>query len=184
MAVRGHGADVDGPMLAVVGSRNVTAAGMKFPERLARELGEASFVIVSGLARGIDASAHRASLASGTVAVLAGGHACIYPAEHVGLLHAILPPGAALSAVPPRLGPRRPPFPRPHPPSARAAAGRRARRRRPLAHHGPARTDRSGDRRPHPAVGPVPGDRADRAPGARRGRPARPATGFGGAGVE
>ena len=77
-------------MLAMVGSRNASAAGMKFAERLARELGEASFVIVSGLARGIDASAHRASLATGTVAVLAGGHACIYPAEHVGLLDALL----------------------------------------------------------------------------------------------
>src|SRR5258708_19284204 len=85
MAVRGHGADVDGPMLAVVGSRNASAAGMKFAERLARELGEASFVIVSGLVRGIDASAHRASLATGTVAVLAGGHARIYPAQHFGL---------------------------------------------------------------------------------------------------
>ena len=54
----------------------------KFAERLARELGEAGFVIVSGLARGIDAAAHRASVATGTVAVLAGGHDRIYPAEH------------------------------------------------------------------------------------------------------
>ena len=72
----------------MVGARNASAAGIKFAERLARELGEAGFVIVSGLARGIDAAAHRASLATGTVAVLAGGHDRIYPAEHVGLLDA------------------------------------------------------------------------------------------------
>ena len=70
-------------MVAIVGSRNASAAGMKFAERIARDLGDAGFVIVSGLARGIDAAAHRASLASGTVAVLAGGHDHIYPAEHV-----------------------------------------------------------------------------------------------------
>ena len=73
-------------MVAMVGSRNASAAGMKFAEMLARELGEAGFVIVSGLARGIDAAAHRASLATGTVAVLAGGHDRVYPPEHVDLL--------------------------------------------------------------------------------------------------
>ena len=98
-------------MLAMVGSRNASAAGMKFAERLARELGEA-FAIVSGLARGIDASAHRASLATGTVAVLAGGHACIYPAEHAGLLDAILPEGAAVSEMPTAWEPRSRDFPR------------------------------------------------------------------------
>ena len=55
---------------------------MKFAERLARDLGAAGLVVASGLARGIDAAAHRASLATGTVAVLAGGHDHIYPAEH------------------------------------------------------------------------------------------------------
>ena len=73
-------------MVAMVGSRNASAAGAKFAERIARELGEAGFVVVSGLARGIDAAAHRASLATGTVAVLAGGHDRIYPPEHVALL--------------------------------------------------------------------------------------------------
>jgi len=46
---------------------------VKFAERIARDLGEAGFVTVSGLARGIDAAAHRASLSTGTIAVLAGG---------------------------------------------------------------------------------------------------------------
>src|SRR5215813_9437612 len=66
----------------------------------ARDLGEAGFVIVSGLARGIDAATHRASVATGTIAVLAGGHACIYPPEHVDLLEAILTQGAAVSEMP------------------------------------------------------------------------------------
>ena len=74
IAVRGNRAVLARPLVAIVGSRNASAAGAKFAERIARELGEAGFGIVSGLARGIDAAAHRASLASGTVAVLAGGH--------------------------------------------------------------------------------------------------------------
>ena len=78
----------------------------------ARELGEAGFVVVSGLARGIDAAAHKASLATGTVAVLAGGQDRIYPAEHASLLDAILPEGAALSEMPLGWEPRASDFPR------------------------------------------------------------------------
>jgi DNA processing protein len=99
-------------MVAIVGSRNASAAGMKFAERLARELGEAGFAIVSGLARGIDAAAHRASLATGTIAVLAGGHDHIYPAEHADLVDAILPEGAALTEMPFGWEPRGRDFPR------------------------------------------------------------------------
>jgi DNA processing protein len=79
---------------------------------IARELGEAGFVVVSGLARGIDAAAHKAALASGTVAVLAGGQDRIYPPEHAGLLDAILPEGAALSEMPLGWEPRAGDFPR------------------------------------------------------------------------
>ena len=74
IGVRGNVAILARSLVAIVGSRNASAAGAKFAERLARELGDAGFGIVSGLVRGIDAAAHRASLASGTVAVLAGGH--------------------------------------------------------------------------------------------------------------
>ena len=70
------------PTVAIVGARNASAAGMRFAERLARELGGSGFAVVSGLARGIDAAAHRGSLATGTIAVLAGGHDRIYPPEH------------------------------------------------------------------------------------------------------
>src|SRR5258708_11052308 len=87
-------------MIAVVGSRNCSAAGAKFAERIARELGDAGYTIVSGLARGIDAAAHRSSLASGTAAVLAGGHDHIYPAEHIPLLEQILPAGVAVTDTP------------------------------------------------------------------------------------
>ena len=99
-------------MVAVVGSRNASGAGMKFTQRIARELGEAGFAVVSGLARGIDAAAHRASLATGTIAVLAGGHDRVYPAEHVELLDAILSAGAALSEMPLGWEPRGRDFPR------------------------------------------------------------------------
>ncbi|HEY3641872.1 MAG TPA: DNA-processing protein DprA, partial [Xanthobacteraceae bacterium] len=77
-----------------------------------RELGEAGLAVVSGLARGIDAAAHRASLATGTVAVLAGGHSRIYPPEHVELASAILAQGAALSEMPFDWEPRAHDFPR------------------------------------------------------------------------
>ncbi len=100
IAVRGNPAVLALPMVAIVGSRNASAAGIKMAERLARELGEAKFLIVSGLARGIDAAAHRASLASGTLAVLAGGHDRIYPAEHGDLLDAILASGTAITEMP------------------------------------------------------------------------------------
>jgi DNA processing protein len=112
LAVRGERAALARPMLAIVGARNASAAGQKFAERLARELGEAGFVIASGLARGIDASAHRASLATGTVAALAGGHARIYPPEHLALLDALLVHGAAASEMPHDREPRARDFPR------------------------------------------------------------------------
>jgi DNA processing protein len=112
IAARGHLAALAMPMVAVVGSRNASGVGVKFAERLARDLGEAGFAIVSGLARGIDAAAHRASLATGTIAVLAGGHDRLYPAEHADLLQAILPAGAAITEMPHGWEPRARDFPR------------------------------------------------------------------------
>ena len=112
LAVRGNEAALARPMVALVGSRNASAAGAKFAARLARDLGEAGLVITSGLARGIDAAAHRASLETGTVAVLAGGQDCIYPAEHAPLLDAIFGQGAAISEMPLGWEPRARDFPR------------------------------------------------------------------------
>jgi DNA processing protein len=101
------------PTIAVVGSRNASGAGLKFAGSLSRDLGEGGFVIASGLARGIDQAAHRASLVSGTVAVLAGGHDKIYPPEHEDLLAAIIEScGAAISEMPLGHVPRARDFPR------------------------------------------------------------------------
>src|SRR6516162_9108809 len=113
LGVRGSLETLLRPMIAIVGSRNASAAGLKFASQLARELGEAAFVIVSGLARGIDQSAHRASVASGTVAALAGGHDRIYPPEHDKLVAEIVGGGgAAISEMPLGHEPRARDFPR------------------------------------------------------------------------
>ena len=112
LAVRGQAAVLQEPMIAMVGSRNASAAGVKFAEQLGRDLGAAGFVVVSGLARGIDAAAHRASVTTGTVAVLAGGHDSIYPPEHLPLVEALIENGAAVSEMPLGYEPRGRDFPR------------------------------------------------------------------------
>lgn len=100
------------PTIGIVGARNASAAGRSFASRLARELGEAGFIIASGLARGVDAAAHEASLSTGTVAVLAGGVDRIYPAENVPLLDRILTAGCVITEMPLGWEPRARDFPR------------------------------------------------------------------------
>lgn len=112
LGVRGASEALMRPMIAIVGSRNASGAGLKFTEKLARDLADAGFVIASGLARGIDQAAHRAALDSGTVAVLAGGHDRVYPPEHEDLLESMLQSGAAISEMPPGHLPRARDFPR------------------------------------------------------------------------
>ena len=113
VAVRGSADALSRPAVAIVGSRNASAAGLAFTERLARGLGEAGLVVVSGLARGIDARAHRAALVPGTAAVLAGGQDRIYPANHAALVDAILEAGGAvLAEMPMGWEPRGRDFPR------------------------------------------------------------------------
>src|SRR5438045_5535813 len=113
LGVRGAADVLMRPVIAIVGSRNASGAGLKFAGTLARDLGEAGFVIASGLARGIDQAAHRASIGSGTVAVLAGGHDKVYPPEHEDLLAAMLEAGgAAISEMPLGHVPRARDFPR------------------------------------------------------------------------
>ena len=88
------------PSLALVGARNASSLGVRFARTLARELGDEGFAVTSGLARGIDAAAHESALASGTIAVLAGGLDVIYPAENADLYHKIAETGLLISEQP------------------------------------------------------------------------------------
>jgi DNA processing protein len=100
------------PAVAVVGSRQCSAAGVQLARRFGHDLGETGLVIVSGLARGIDRAAHEASLASGTIAVLAGGLDWVYPREHADLQRAIGEQGCLVTDRPPGFNPREKDFPR------------------------------------------------------------------------
>lgn len=88
------------PTLAIVGAREASLAGRRFAGDLASALGAAGFAIASGLARGIDAAAHQAALASGTIAVLACGVDQVYPPQHATLQADIAARGLILSEVP------------------------------------------------------------------------------------
>jgi DNA processing protein len=112
ISLRGNTVVLTMPLIAIVGSRNASAAGIKITQLLTQGLAAAGFAVVSGLARGIDAAAHRASAATGTIAVLAGGQDKIYPAEHESLLEALLGNGVALSEMPLGWEPRARDFPR------------------------------------------------------------------------
>lgn len=83
--------------VALVGSRNASLNARKLASKMARDLGAADLVVTSGLARGIDTAAHEGALASGTVAVVAGGVDIIYPKENTGLYKQICEQGAVIS---------------------------------------------------------------------------------------
>ncbi len=112
IAVRGRTDILQKPMVAVVGSRNASAAGLAMTEKFARGIAAAGYVIVSGLARGVDACAHRAALASGTIGVLAGGLDRPYPPDHVSLIAQMVERGAVLTEMPFGYEPRGRDFPR------------------------------------------------------------------------
>lgn len=112
ICVRGRGEVLQRPMVAIVGARNASAAGRSFAARLARDLAGAGWVVVSGLARGIDAAAHEASLDGGTVGVFAGGLARPYPPENLGLIEKVAATGAIVSEMPVNWEPRARDFPR------------------------------------------------------------------------
>ncbi|MCT8329863.1 DNA-processing protein DprA [Acidimangrovimonas sediminis] len=99
------------PMVALVGARGASSLGTRMARRLAEGLGGEGFVIVSGLARGIDAAAHAASLATGTVAVMAGGVDHVYPPENAALAAEISARGLRVSEQPPGLEPMARHFP-------------------------------------------------------------------------
>lgn len=111
--VRGRLEALNAPALAIVGSRNATAQGLRDAHAFARALAGEGFAIVSGLAAGIDSAAHRGALASGglTVAVMGTGPDLIYPAAHRELAEAIAGQGALVTEFPVGTGPQASHFP-------------------------------------------------------------------------
>jgi DNA processing protein len=100
------------PMIAVVGARNASANGRRVARDLAAALGRGGLVVVSGLARGIDAAAHLGGLETGSIAVVAGGVDVVYPEENRGLYDALARRGAVVAELPVGTDPQARHFPR------------------------------------------------------------------------
>jgi DNA processing protein len=100
IAIRGDAALLKRPTIALIGSREASGAAQMFAERIAADLGQAGFTIVSGLARGLDAAAHRGSLETGTAAVIAGGLDHPYPPQNLKLHAEICTRGAVVTEAP------------------------------------------------------------------------------------
>jgi DNA processing protein len=117
--VRGHVPAA--PCVAVVGSRRASVYGREVAEHLGRELAAAGACVVSGMARGVDAAAHRGALAAGgpTVAVWGTGPDRVYPKEHAALAEEIAAAGALVTEYPPGT----PPLPQHFPERNRLIAG-------------------------------------------------------------
>ena len=107
----GQRAPILRPMVALVGARNASSLGTRTARALAEGLGHEGYTIVSGLARGIDAAAHHASLKTGTIAVMGGGVDVIYPTENTVLAAAIADQGLRVSEKPMGLQPQARHFP-------------------------------------------------------------------------
>ena len=107
-------ADLAAPAVAIVGSRRATPYGISVAGELSGSLAAAGFTIVSGLARGVDAAAHRGALRAGgtTIAIFGAGHRHLYPSEHRGLARRIAVSGALVSEFPPEARPLPHHFPR------------------------------------------------------------------------
>ena len=100
------------PLISIVGARNASSLGTRMARALSADLGEKGYVIVSGLARGVDTAAHLATLKTGTIAVMAGGVDIIYPSENTHLARDIAKTGLRLSEQPMGLQPMARHFPR------------------------------------------------------------------------
>jgi DNA processing protein len=112
LTVLGRAELLGGPIVAVVGARNASANGRRFCRDLAAALGQAGVVVVSGLARGIDAAAHLGALETGSVAVVAGGVDIVYPEENRGLHEGLAREGAIVAELPLGTEPQARHFPR------------------------------------------------------------------------
>ena len=113
MFVRGEFVPSDGVAVAIVGTRHATQYGIAQADRLAAGLARCGYTIVSGLARGIDAAAHRGALKAGgrTLAILGSGVLNVYPPEHESLANEVIARGALISENPPRSPPLSGAFP-------------------------------------------------------------------------
>ena len=100
LTVLGNPELLQAPTVAVVGARNASANGRRIARELAAGLGEEGVVVVSGMARGIDAAAHLGSLDTGSVAVVAGGADIVYPEENRGLYDALCERGVVVAELP------------------------------------------------------------------------------------
>lgn len=109
--VRGRADLLARPMVAIVGARNASSLGLRMARALAADLSQAGHVVVSGLARGVDAAAHTAALPGGTVAVMAGGVDVVYPADNLTLAGQIATHGLLVSEQPMGLEPQARHFP-------------------------------------------------------------------------
>jgi DNA processing protein len=123
LAARGDLGLLERPAVAIVGARNASAAGVRFARALASDLAAAELVVVSGLARGIDAAAHQGAMAGGTIAVVAGGVDVVYPPENAALMAEIAEKGLILAEQPPGVEPQARHFPRRNRVIAGLAAG-------------------------------------------------------------
>jgi DNA processing protein len=112
LTVLGRAELLGSPIVAVVGARNASANGRRFCRDLAAALGQGGIVVVSGLARGIDAAAHLGALETGSVAVVAGGVDVVYPEENRGLHEALAREGAIVAELPLGTEPQARHFPR------------------------------------------------------------------------
>ncbi|MBL6932357.1 MAG: DNA-protecting protein DprA [Rhodospirillales bacterium] len=112
ISVLGHPHLLTKKAIAIVGARNASINGKKFARQIAEDLGRGGLMVVSGLARGIDAEAHAGALESGSVGVLAGGVNIVYPKENASLYEALKERGALISEIPPGTNPQARHFPR------------------------------------------------------------------------
>ena len=112
ISVRGNVHLLQNNAVGIVGARNASYNGMRFARKLAGELGRGGLVVVSGLARGIDAAAHEGALETGTVAVVAGGVDIVYPRENEKLYGHIQQRGVLISECAPGETPTARHFPR------------------------------------------------------------------------
>ncbi len=112
LAVRGRMDVLQKTSVSIVGSRNASITGLQMARALAAGIADHGNSVTSGLARGIDAEAHRASLGSGTIAVMAGGLDRPYPPQNIPLLEELVDAGAAVSEMPFGWEPRARDFPR------------------------------------------------------------------------